>query len=151
MAGQPEGRRYLEQKPGSRRQQQSREFLASLKNSLRQGRADIMAAEWTELRDLLTNLSRNRMQQGFNPSQTATFVFSLKQPLFERLRKEFGQDADTLAHEVCTATLPLDKLGLRTIEAYQKTREAVISRQQQDMLELSTPVVKCGMESWRFL
>ncbi len=123
-------------------QQQSREFLASLKNSLRQGRADIMAAEWTELRDLLTNLSRNRMQQGFTPSQTATFIFSLKQPLFERLRKEFGQDADRLAHEVWTATLLLDKLGLWTIEAYQKTREAVISRQQQDMLELSTPVVK---------
>ena len=123
-------------------QQQSREFLALLKNSLRQGRADIMAAEWTELRDLLTNLSRNRMQQGFTPSQTATFIFSLKQPLFERLRKEFGQDAESLAHEVWTATLLLDKLGLWTMEAYQKTREAVISRQQQDMLELSTPVVK---------
>ena len=123
-------------------QQQSREFLASLKNSLPQGRADIMAAEWTELRDLLTNLSRNRSQQGFTPSQTGVFIFSLKQPLFERLRKEFGQDADTLAQEVWTATLLLDKLGLWTIEAYQKTREAVISRQQQDMLELSTPVVK---------
>ena len=123
-------------------QQQSREFLASLKNSLRQGRDDIMAAEWTELRDLLTNLSRNRMQQGFTPSQTATFIFSLKQPLFERLRKEFGQDAQSLAHEVWTASLLLDQLGLWTVEEYQKTREAVISRQQQDMLELSTPVVK---------
>ena len=123
-------------------QQQSREFLASLKNSLRQGRADIMAAEWTELRDLLTNLSRNRTQQGFTPSQTATFVFSLKQLLFECLRKEIGQDAESLAHEIWTATVLLDKLGLWTIEAYQKTREAVISRQQQDMLELSTPVVK---------
>ena len=123
-------------------QQQSQEFLTSLKSSLRQGRADIMAAEWTELRDLLTNLSRNRGQQGFTPSQTGTFIFSLKQPLFERLRKEFGQDADSLAREVWTATLLLDKLGLWTIEAYQKTREAVIARQQQDMLELSTPVVK---------
>ena len=123
-------------------QQQSREFLTSLKNSLRQGRADIMAAEWTELRDLLTNLSRNRMQQGFTPSQTSTFIFSLKQPLFDRLQKEFGQDAHGLAQEIWTATLLLDKLGLWTIEAYQKTREAVISRQQQDMLELSTPVVK---------
>jgi rsbT co-antagonist protein RsbR len=123
-------------------QQQSREFLALLKNSLRHGRTDIMAAEWTDLRDLLTNLSRNRMQQGFTPSQTATFIFSLKQPLFERLRKELGQDAEGLANEVWTATLLLDKLGLWTTEAHQKTREAVISRQQQDMLELSTPVVK---------
>ena len=123
-------------------QQQSREFLALLKTTLRQGRTDIMAAEWTDLRDLLTNLSRNRMQQGFTPSQTATFIFSLKQPLFARLQKELGQDADGLGREVWTATLLLDKLGLWTIEAYQKTREAVIARQQQDMLELSTPVVK---------
>ena len=123
-------------------QQQSREFLDLFKNSLRDGRTDIMSAEWTDLRDLLTNLSRNRMQQGFTPSQTATFIFSLKQPLFERLRKEIGQDAESLAHEIWTTTLLLDKLGLWTTEAYQKTREAVIARQQQDMLELSTPVVK---------
>jgi rsbT co-antagonist protein RsbR len=123
-------------------QQQSREFLALLKNSLRDGRTDIMSAEWTDLRDLLTNLSRNRSQQGFTPSQTATFVFSLKQPLFESLRKEIGQDAGSLAHEIWTATLLLDKLGLWTTEVHQKMREAVISRQQQDMLELSTPVVK---------
>ena len=123
-------------------QQQSRDFLALFKNTLRQGRNDIMAAEWTDLRDLLTNLSRNRTQQGFTPSQTATFIFSLKQPLFERLRKELGQDAEGLANEVWTATLLLDKLGLWTTDAHQKTREAVISRQQQDMLELSTPVVK---------
>src|SRR6185503_10329781 len=81
-------------------QQQSREFLASLKNTLRQSRSDIMSAEWTDLRDLLTNRSRNRMQQGFTPSQTATFIFSLKQPLFERLRKEFGQDVEGLAKKV---------------------------------------------------
>src|SRR6185503_13586754 len=123
-------------------QQQSREFLTSLKNSLRQGRSDIMAPEWTDLRDLLTNLSRNRMQQGFTPSQTATFIFSLKRPLFECLQKESGQDAEGLGKNVWTMTLLLDKLGLWTTEAYQKTREAVISRQQQEMLELSTPVVK---------
>ena len=123
-------------------QQQSREFLALLKTSLGQGRSDIMGPEWTDLRDLLTNLSRNRAQQGFTPSQTAAFIFSLKQPLFDRLRKEFGQDVDKLSREVWTATLLLDRLGLWTTEAHQKVRESVISRQQQDMLELSTPVVK---------
>jgi rsbT co-antagonist protein RsbR len=123
-------------------QHQSRDFLTLLKNSLNKGRSDVMAAEWTELRELLTHLSSNRAQQGFSPSQTATFVFSLKQPVFERLKQEFGRDAESLAHEVWTATLLLDKLGLLTMEAFQKTREAVISRQQQEMLELSTPVVK---------
>jgi rsbT co-antagonist protein RsbR len=123
-------------------QQQSREFLTLLKTSLRRGRSDIMAAEWTDLRELLTSLSANRMQQGFSPSQTATFIFSVKRPIFDRLKEEFGRDAESLAHEVWTATGLLDKLGLWTVEAYQTTRERVISRQQQEMLELSTPVVK---------
>ena len=71
----------------------------------------------------------------------ATFVFSLKKPLFDRLRREFAKDVDALA-ETWTATQLLDKLGLYTTEVYQKTREEVITRQQQEMLELSTPVVK---------
>src|SRR5262245_23725197 len=98
-------------------QQQSRDFLSLLKNSLSKGQSDVMAPEWNELRELLTNLSANRAQQGFSPSQTATFIFSLKQPVFERLKEDFGRDAQSLAHEVWTATLLLDKLGLRTIEA----------------------------------
>ena len=80
--------------------------------------------------------------QGSTPSETATFVFSLKQPLFARLRRELGRDAEALADEIWRATQLLDKLGLYTTEVYQKSREEVIHRQQQEMLELSTPVVK---------
>jgi len=123
-------------------QEQSREFLALLKDAVHQGGADIMTTEWTDVRAMLTNLSKKRVQQGFTPSQTAMFIFSLKQPLFEHLRMELGQDSEALAHETWMATLLLDKLGLCTAEAYQKTREEVIGRQQQEMLELSTPVVK---------
>ena len=94
------------------------------------------------MREILTDLSRSRGQQGFSPSETATFIFSLKQPLFTRLRQELEQDADTLANEYWAATVLLDELGLFTTEAYQKNREMVIARQQQELLELSTPVVK---------
>jgi rsbT co-antagonist protein RsbR len=80
--------------------------------------------------------------QGFSPSETASFVFSLKKPLFDRLRREFSKDADALAELTWTATQLLDNLGLYTTEVYQKSREEVIARQQQEMLELSTPVVK---------
>jgi rsbT co-antagonist protein RsbR len=72
----------------------------------------------------------------------STFVFSLKQPLFDRLRQEVGKDAEALASEIWVATLLLDQLGLYTMEVHQKAREEVINRQQQDMLELSTPVVR---------
>lgn len=117
-------------------------FLALLTSAVRQGNPDIRSDGWANMREMLANFSRDRVHRGFTPSQTATFIFSLKQPLFRRLGQELGQDGETLANEIWAATLLLDKLGLWTTEAYQKTRDEIISRQQREMLELSTPVVK---------
>ncbi len=103
---------------------------------------DIKAPEWARLRDLLDDLSRTRVIQGFSPSETATFVFSLKEPLFALLGRELGDNAADLADQVWTTTRLIDKLGLYTIESYAKMREEVIVRQQQELLELSTPVVE---------
>jgi rsbT co-antagonist protein RsbR len=103
---------------------------------------NVAAPEWQPAREMLGEVSRSRALQGFSPSETATFVFSFKQPLFTRLRREVGKDPDALARETWLATQLLDKLGLYTAEVYQKSREEVIVRQQQEMLELSTPVVK---------
>jgi rsbT co-antagonist protein RsbR len=103
---------------------------------------NVSAPEWEPVRELLGNISRSRGLQGFSPSETATFVFSFKQPFFARLRRELGKDADALARETWAATEMLDGLGLYSTEVYQKSREEVITRQQQEMLELSTPVVK---------
>jgi rsbT co-antagonist protein RsbR len=94
------------------------------------------------VRDLLASLSRDRSHQGFSPSATATFVFSLKQPVFDYLRQELDQDATALAAETWAVTTLLDDLGLYTTEVHQQAREEVIHRQQQEMLDLSTPVVK---------
>ena len=94
------------------------------------------------LADFLVSLSRSRVQQGFSSAETATFIFSFKQPLFTVLRTEAGGDANFLAAEIWTATKLLDELGLLTVKAFQRAREDVINRQQQEMLELSTPVVK---------
>jgi len=97
---------------------------------------------WQDIFDMLADLSRSRAQLGFSPSETAIFIFSLKQPLFDRLRHEFGNDAHGLADAVWSSTNLLDKLGLYTTEMHQKRREEVITRQQQELLELSTPVVE---------
>ena len=94
------------------------------------------------MREVLENVSRARALQGYSPAETATFVFSLKQPLFRLMQRELGRDADRFAEASWKATQLLDRLGLYTIEAYQKTREEVIARQQQELLELSTPVVQ---------
>jgi rsbT co-antagonist protein RsbR len=103
---------------------------------------EIRGAAWEGVRGLLGEISVSRARQGFSPSETATFVFSLKQPLFARLRAELAQDSRALADETWTATRLLDGLGLYTTEVYQKGREEIIVRQQQELLELSTPVVE---------
>jgi rsbT co-antagonist protein RsbR len=122
--------------------QQCREFLGLFTQALQSDRStDPDSAPWNAVRDLLANISRSRSLQGFSPRETAMFVFSLKKPLFTRLRREV-KNADTLAEETWATTELLDGLGLYTTESYQKSREEVIARQQQDMLELSTPVVK---------
>jgi len=123
--------------------QQSAEFLgAFLQASQGDDPTDITAPQWDHVREILTELSRSRAQQGFTASETATFVLSLKQPLFVRLRQEFGKNGDTFADQTWAVTVLLDKLGLFTTEVHQQNLEAVIARQQQELLELSTPVVK---------
>ena len=97
---------------------------------------------WSPAREFLKALSGSRARQGFSPSETATFVFSLKQPLFARLRGELGKDPEALVDEVWRTSQLLDELGLYTTEVYQKNREDIIARQQLEMLELSTPVVE---------
>ncbi len=123
--------------------QQSSEFLGLLRTAAQQADFnDITSRGWEEVRRLLEDLSRSRARQGFTPSQTAMFVFSLKEALYPRLRHEYGKDADRFASAATCANQVLDRLGLYTTEVHQKGREEVISRQQQEMLELSTPVVE---------
>ena len=123
-------------------EEQARAFVALLADAMaRDGAGDIEGPAWAKIREMLAGLSSSRARQGRPPSETATFIFSLKEPLFARLREEYRGDAEALAREMWTATLLLDKLGLLTTEAYQRTREDIIARQQREMLELSTPVV----------
>ena len=123
--------------------EQCREFLSLLQAGTAAGGADSIDAEtWSRMREFLEDLSRNRGERGFTPAETATFVFSFKEPLFARLRGAAGNDADALARDTWAATTLLDKLGLYTTTMHQHVRERVIERQQQEMLELSTPVVK---------
>lgn len=127
----------------SETRQQSAEFLSLFRRAMQSGNlmADISAPEWTEVRENLASLSRFGLQRGFTPTETATFVFSLKHPLFMRLRQEV-KDTSALADELWTATALIDELGLYTTERYQESRQEMIERQQQEILELSTPVIK---------
>lgn len=103
---------------------------------------DLSSTDWARVREMLQDISGSRARQGFTPSETAMFVLSMKQPLFTTIRKELTGKPDEMFDTVWSATQLLDKLSLVTSEAYMATREELISRQQQELLELSTPVVK---------
>jgi rsbT co-antagonist protein RsbR len=122
---------------------QATRFLRSLQQATASGdMRSINGPEWANVRDLLTSISAARARQGFSPSETATFVFSVKKPIFSRLSFELKSSPEQIAQESWQAGELIDKLGLFTTEVFLKTREEVIVRQQQEMLELSTPVVK---------
>ncbi|OEZ60315.1 MULTISPECIES: STAS domain-containing protein [unclassified Duganella] len=119
------------------------QFLALLPNATLNGGFDsIDGRAFDEVRDQLTEISTQRARQGSTPSETAMFVFSLKQSLFTSLRQSLGAEPDLLAEALWSVSTLLDKLGLFTVEVFQKSRDQIIVRQQQELLELSTPVVK---------
>jgi rsbT co-antagonist protein RsbR len=114
-------------------------IVAGVKTS---GPTEIASAGWNQARDLLQEISVSRARQGFSPVDVATFVLSLKQPLFASIRSSLSNNQDKMFDTVWSATELLDRLALVTSEAYMAAKEELISRQQQELMELSTPVVK---------
>ena len=121
----------------------SQEFLGAVREALAtNGSSNVNSDDWARVRAILGELSRQRASQGFSPTDTANFIFSFKQALFTRLQTELKDDSASVIKGVFQATDLLDQLGLYTTEVQQKSREDIIHRQQQEMLELSTPVVE---------
>ncbi len=104
--------------------------------------SSVARAEWQDIRRFSEELSRERVLKGFNSSETASFIFSLKRPLFEVIQQGYANDPALLGDQLWAISELIDQLGLHTVSVFQKTREDVIQRQQEEMLELSTPVVK---------
>jgi rsbT co-antagonist protein RsbR len=122
---------------------ESQRFLALWTQAIQHGvEFDTQSSHWAEIREFLTELSRSRATQGFTPSQVASFVFSLKQALFKRVSESLKADPSALANTLWEAANVLDALGLYTTEVFQKARESIIARQQEELIELSTPVVQ---------
>jgi rsbT co-antagonist protein RsbR len=121
---------------------QASQFVRALSDAIEGGKTeDIGARVFDPVRELLEEISHSRAVQGFTPSETATFVFSFKKPFIDKMAKE-AKDPQTLLSETWRFNELVDKLGLYTMEVFLKSREELILRQQQDMLELSTPVVR---------
>ncbi|MGA2349176.1 MAG: STAS domain-containing protein [Terracidiphilus sp.] len=124
-------------------EEQCRMLLSSVVEGIRvSGAADLKDAGWNGAREFLEEISASRARQGFSAGEVATFVLSLKRPVFTSIRRELSQSQDKLFETIWVATELLDRLALVTTDAFMTAREELISRQQQELLELSTPVVK---------
>jgi rsbT co-antagonist protein RsbR len=122
---------------------ESERFLDALAGAVESGNYNnIGAPEYKPVLAVLEGLSRSRGVQGFTPSETAIFVFSLKQPLFDAFNRSGKKAVSEQIAEMWPLNLLVDRLALYTTEVYQRTREEVIRHQQEEMLELSTPVVQ---------
>ena len=122
---------------------QSASFLSAFAAASADGmNPEMRGAAWDDVRAFLGGLSRSRALQGFSPSDTAHFIFSLKEPLLNAMRERLADRPAELAEEFWQLSMILDRLGVYTFETYQKGREQVIQRQQQELLDLSTPVVQ---------
>jgi rsbT co-antagonist protein RsbR len=128
--------------PEAELQKQCRDILMAIGDAVRAGARQITDSGFAAARAILDDISRSRALQGFSPRETATLIFSLKEPLFEQFRSQLGGNAALLAQASLQMTLLIDQLGLYTMEVYQRSREDVVRRQQDEIAELSTPVVK---------
>jgi rsbT co-antagonist protein RsbR len=121
---------------------QCRDFLGLFRDAMAKGGVDVANPAYAHVRDFLGSLSRSRALQGFSLRESAIFVFSLKEPLFNAMNRDKALSPAVLAQTTWAITLLLDELGLYTSEVYQKSRDEVILRQQREIAELSTPVVR---------
>jgi rsbT co-antagonist protein RsbR len=123
----------------------ARDLLQAFQDGIRAG-ADAAqfdtAQEWAAARSLLGTLSASRAAQGSSAGETSQFVLSLKRPIFQRVQARVGASPDQLMSAIWLVSTVVDRMAQYTVSIFQKTREEVIGRQQQELLELSTPVIK---------
>ncbi|MDO9586155.1 MAG: STAS domain-containing protein [Syntrophales bacterium] len=127
--------------------EESARFLRILVEAVAGGNLeDITAPEYDEVNKFLANFSASRASMGFSPSETASYIFSLKQIIIRLLQEEFGDRLEIFVTTGLGFDALLDKLGLITFETYVKAREEVIREQQRSLMEVSTPVIQVWEE-----
>jgi len=116
--------------------------LLRLVTDASQSSSDVQSEAFSATRTFLKEITKARMDMGFSPAEISMFVLSLKQPVFKALRDALKDNAAELIDEIWLSNTLIDKIGMLTVDTAVGFRELTIARQQEEMLELSTPVVK---------
>jgi len=104
--------------------------------------ASLLDGGWTELRHVLEALSASRAARGQSAGDTSRFILALKKPLFTGLQQQLAADPAALMDAIWATTTLIDQVAQYTVSTFQQAREDIIKRQQEELLELSTPVIK---------
>ncbi len=129
--------------PSAKVRAEATEIWATLLPALQSNEAQGSGAgAWKPVKAALEALSASRAAQGTTAGSTSAFVLALKQPIFAALQTELASDASALVGSINGVSTVVDAMAQWTVDAYQLTREQLITRQQHELLELSTPVIK---------
>ena len=129
--------------PKKELRRQSQQIIDMLARSLKDSEAtDFDSSNFDDMRSFLNEISHARAVKGYTPLENATYILSLRNTLLPLLAEELEGDAEALVREMMTFTKLLDKMGLVMVESYIRSREEIIRQQREDMMELSTPVIK---------
>ncbi|HUR90204.1 MAG TPA: STAS domain-containing protein [Ramlibacter sp.] len=132
--------------PGARHvsEGEARELLAAMQQALQSGGdpEQFQAPAWAPLRDSLSALSRSRAAQGQSAGETSVFMLAVKRPIFAAIQKRLAANPQQALSATWTLSTLVDKMAQWTVNVYQQSREEIIKRQQEELLELSTPVIK---------
>jgi len=131
---------------GARRaaETEARDILSQLRQALENGGdpSRLDGAAWAPLREVLGDLSKTRAAKGQSAADTSMFLLALKKPLFSSLQRRLAANPEAMAASLWSLSTTVDKLAQHTVGIYQQAREEIIRRQQEELPELSTPVVK---------
>ena len=129
--------------PKKELRRQSQQIVDMLARSIKDSdNGEFESPAFDELRLFLNEISRTRAIKGYTPLESATYILSLRNTILPLLAEELEGDSDTLVREMQYFTALLDKMGLVMVENYIRSREEIIRQQREDMVELSTPVIK---------
>ncbi|HYJ45512.1 MAG TPA: STAS domain-containing protein, partial [Pyrinomonadaceae bacterium] len=129
--------------PKKELRRQSQQIVDMLSRSIKDSdNGEFESPAFDEMRAFLHEISRARAVKGYTPLESATYILSLRNTLLPLLAEELEGNSDALVSEMQYFTTLLDKMGLVMVENYIRSREEIIRQQREDMMELSTPVIK---------
>lgn len=120
----------------------SEDFLDAFLGALNESNInDQDAKAFEKVHDILMGISVSRAKRGFTPRETAVYMFTFKEALLEALSQDIS-DPVKLYEDSLKISKIIDNMAILTFEGYIKGREDVISRQTDEITEISTPVIR---------